>query len=308
MLRATGAGRYNRPQAEAMLTALILGALLLLQSAAAAAPAEITLDFIATSQDGQAVTNLAMADITLKVGGKQRPVRSLELVIPAETGRTILLLADEATLYAMEPVAKEAIAKLVASLKPKDNIGYLSARSGRLSPPSTEHDPVTRAADAMVTGPGVLQTCLTDLLRTIGDLARSLPRGRSSTLVVLSRGIDADPTFGTGEAAGCTPRPEAMRPVAETISAAQINVHLMTVSETSRSSGLDSLASNTGSLTGLVSWAKTDTLARAVATPASYYRATFAVDDTAPPRPQRVDLRVHRSKVSIRTSSTLQIQ
>jgi hypothetical protein len=289
-----------------MLTALILGALLLLQSAVPAAPAEITLDFIATGQDGHAVTNLTMADIILKVGGKQRPVRSLELVIPAETGRTILLLADEATLYEMGPVAKDAIAKLVASLKPKDRIGYFSARSGRLSPPSTEHELVTRAADAMVTGPGVLQTCLSSMLRTVENLARSLPRGRSSTLVVLSRGSDYDPTFGTGEAAGCTPRSEAMRPVAETISAAQINVHLVTVGETS-SWGLLTLASNTGSLTGLVSWANADTLARAVGTPAGYYRATFAADDTALSRPQRVDLRVHRSKVSIRTSPTIQI-
>ena len=72
--------------------------------------------------------------------------------------------------------------------------------------------------------------------------------------------------------------------------------------------GLDTLASNTGSLTGLVSWAKTGTLARAVGTPASYYRATFAADDTAPSRPHRVDLRVHRSKVSIRTSPTIQIR
>jgi len=290
-----------------MLTALILGALLVFQSAVPAAPAEITLDFIATGQDGHAVTNLAMADILLKVGGKQRSVRSLDLVIPAETGRTILLFVDEATLYAMEPIAKEAIAKLVASLTPKDRIGYFSARSGRLSPPSTEHEPVTRAADAMVTGPGVLQTCLSDMLRTIENLARSLPRGRSSTLVVLSRGSDYDPTFGTGEAAGCTPRSEAMRPVAETISAAQINVHLVTADETNRSWGLDTIASNTGSLTGLVSWANTGTLARAVGTPASYYRATFAADGTAPSRPQRVDLRVQRSKVSIRTSPTIQI-
>ena len=291
-----------------MLTTLILGALLLLQSAVAAAPAEITLDFIATGQDGQPVTNLAMADITLKVGGKQRPVRSLEPVIPAESGRTILLLVDEATLYAMEPVAKEAIAKLVASLKPKDTINYFSARSGRLSPPGTGHEPVTRAAEAMVTGPGVLQTCLSDMLRLVENLAQSLPRGRSSTLVVLSRGSDYDPTFGTGEAAGCTPRAEAMRRAAETISAAQINVHLMTVSETNRSWGLDSLASNTGSLTGLVSWANTGTLARAVETPASYYRATFAADDTAPSLPQRVDLRVQRSKVNIRTSPTIKIR
>ena len=290
-----------------MLTALILGALLLLQSAVPAAPAEITLDFMATGQDGHAVTNLSTADIMLKVGGKQRPVRSLDLVIPAETGRTILLLADEATLHAMEPVAKEAIAKLVASLKPKDRIGYFNARSGRLSPPSTEHESVTRAADAMVTGPGVLQTCLSDMLRIVEDLARSLPRGRSSTLVVLSRGSDYDPTFGTSEAAGCTPRSEAMRPVAETISAAQINVHLVTVGETS-SWGLLTLASNTGSLTGLASWANTDTLARAVGTPASYYRATFPADDTAPSRPQRVDLRGHRSKVNIRTSPTIQIR
>ena len=82
----------------------------------------------------------------------------------------------------------------------------------------------------------------------------------------------------------------------------------MTVSETTRSWGLDSLASNTGSLTGLVSWANTGTVARAVGTPASYYRATFATDDKAPARPQRVDLRVRRSKVDVRTSPTIQIR
>ena len=99
-----------------------------------------------------------------------------------------------------------------------------------------------------------------------------------------------------------------MRSVAEMISAAQINVHLMTVSEASRSWGLDTVAGNTGSLTGLVSWANTGTLARAAGTPDSYYRATFAADDTAPSRPQRVDLRVHRAKVSVRTSATLRIR
>ncbi len=294
-----------------MLTALTLGTLLLLQSAAPAAPAapaEITLDFIATGRDGHAVTDLSVADITVKVGGKQRSVRSLELVTPAETGRTILLLVDEATLYALEPVAKEAIAKLVASLKPTDRIGYFSARSGRISPPSTKHEPVTAAAEAMVTGPGVLQTCLLDMLRSIESLARDLPRGRSSTLAVLSRGSAYDPTFATSEAAGCTPQSEALRPVAETISAAQINVHLLTVDETSRSWGLDTLASTTGSLTGLVTWSNTGTLARAAAAPASYYRATFAADDTAPSRPQRVNLRVLRSRVNVRTSPTIQIR
>ena len=225
--RDRGTGRYNRPQAGAMLTALILGAFLLLQSAAPAAPAEITLDFIATGQDGHAVTNLALADIILKVGGKQRPVRSLELVIPAETGRTILLLTDEATLYTMEPVAKEAIAKLVASLKPKDRIGYFStARSGRLSPPST---------GARAGGEG--GRCDGDRSGRPADLSVGYAANhRGSTWREASRedarapwwcclaASTTTPTFGTGEAAGCPGRSEAMRPVAETISAAQINV------------------------------------------------------------------------------------
>jgi hypothetical protein len=69
----------------------------------------------------------------------------------------------------------------------------------------------------------------------------------------------------------------------------------------------DLRALKSGSRTGLVSWAKTDTLARAVATPASYYRATLAADDTAPSRPQGVELRGNRSKINIRTSPTIQI-
>jgi hypothetical protein len=294
-----------------MLTALTLGAILLIQSpapAAQAAPAGITLDFIATGPDGQPVMDLSAADVILKVNGKQRPLTSLERVPSDERGRTILLLVDEATLYALEPVAKEAIAKLVASLKPYDRIGYVSTRTGRISAPSTKHEPVTTAAEAMVTGPGVLQTCLSDLLRSIDILTRTLPRGRSSTLVVLSRGSSYDPTFGTSDAVGCTPRLETLRPVADTVSAAQINLHLLTVDEANRSWALDTLAGNTGGLSGLVTWADTGTLARVVATPSSYYRATFAADEKAPDRPQRVDLRVSRSKVKVLTSPTVQIR
>jgi hypothetical protein len=294
-----------------MLTVLTLGAILMVQSpapAAQAAPAGITLDFIATGPDGQPVLDLSAADVILKVNGKLRPLRSLERVPADERGRTILLLVDEATLYALEPVVKEAIAKLVASLKPFDRIGYVSTRTGRISAPSTRHNPVTTAAEAMVTGPGVLQTCLSDLLRSIEVLTRTLPRGRSSTLVVLSRGSSFDPTFGTSEAAGCTPRSEALRPVADTVSAAQINLHLLTVDETNRSWALDTLAGNTGGLTGLVTWADTGTLARAVAMPASYYRATFAADEKAPARPQRVDLHVRRPNVTVRTSPTVQVR
>ncbi|HJR60288.1 MAG TPA: hypothetical protein VJ813_12835 [Vicinamibacterales bacterium] len=267
----------------------------------------ITLDFLVTSPDADAPADLTAADVVLKVGGKVRPLTSLELVAPADGRRNILLLVDEATLFALEPVVKEAVSKLVASLLPGDRIAYVSTRRGRVTPLTLKHEAATASLEAMVTGPGILHTCLSDMLTSIRTLARTLPRGRATTLAVISRGSPYDPTFGTDSGAGCTPRKDVMREVEEVISAAQINLHLLTADHASRSWGLDTLAGNIGGLPGLLTWANATALERAVASTSRYYRATFAADPTAPPRPQRVDLRVNRPKVKIRTSPTIEI-
>lgn len=264
---------------------------------AAQAPAVI-LDFLATGSDGKTPADLTAADVELKVGGKVRPLVSLERV-DAEGGRHILILADEATLYSVEPVVKEGVGKLLASSRQGDRVRYLSTRNRRTPE-------VKEALDTMVTGPGVLYTCLSDMVRNIETLTKTLPRGRASTLIVLARGHPEGAAFGN-EGAPCTPKREEMRRAAEVVAAAQINVHLVTVSDTTRSWGFETLASNLNVDSRLLTWANTSTLEQIAASTRTFYRATFAPDPGANERPQRVSVNVKRPKIKVETVPSLVI-
>ncbi len=296
-----------------MLATLAITAALLLQSGAPAAPSGetppgITIDFLVAGEDGQLVADLVPADVALKIDGKIRPLQLLELVSTENSGRNILLLVDEATLFGLEQVARDAIASLVSSLHPGDRIAYVSARRGRVTTLTTNHQTAIEAAQAMLAGPGVLWTCISDMITSLGTLTRTLPKGRATSLVVLSRGSPYDPTFGTESGgAGCSPRTTLLRQLNDVVSAAQINVHLLTVDHTNRSWGLDTLARNIGAETGLLTWADATGLERAITAAARFYRGTFAVDPKANDRPQRVELRVNRPNVKVRTSPSIRI-
>src|SRR5687768_6276724 len=294
-----------------MLTTFALAAALLLQAGTPAAQSPevapgVTLDFLATGEDGRRIPDLVAADVSLKIDGKVRPLQSLELVA-AEGSRNILLLVDEATLFGLEQVAKDAIAKLLTTLTPGDRIAYVSTRRGRLSAMTANHQKAIDAAQSMLAGPGVLWTCMADMVNSLGTLTRTLPRGRATSLIVLSRGSQYDGAFGSESGGGCSPRSTIMRQLNETVSAAQINVHLLTVDHTNRSWGLDTLARNIGAGTGLLTWSDGGDLERAVASSAGFYRATFPVDAKANDRLQRVELRVNRPAVRVQTAQRIQI-
>lgn len=288
-----------------MASGLMLGVLLQDAPAPGKTAVPITLDFILTSPDGDAPADLTPADVTLKVGGKVRPLVGLELR-PATTPHQIVLIVDEPTLHALEKIARDAIHKMLDTLRPGDRITYVSTRvtRGGLEP---GREAAAKKADAMVTGPGVLHTCLLDMMTNIETFAKWLPRGRMSVLAVLTRGHPEAPTLDRDAAVGCTPHIEDTRKTEEVISAAQINVHLFTVHETNRSWGLDTLANNIGGASGLLTWADSNGLERALNERRRLYRITVAADPEAPERPQRVDLRVHRKNVKVRTSPTLVI-
>lgn len=271
-------------------------------------PTGITIDFLAVGRDGQFVSDLTAPDVALKIDGKIRPLQQLELVSTDQAGRNILLLVDEATLFGLEKVVRDAITRLLTTLNPADRIAYVSTRRGRISTLTTNHATATDAVAGMVAGPGVLWTCLSDMVNSLGSLARTLPKGRATSLIVLSRGSPYDPQFGTESGgSGCSPRTTRLRELNEFMSAAQINVHLLTVDHTNRSWGLDTLARNINAQTGLLTWSDAGALERAVASAAKFYRATFAVDAKANDRPQRVELRVNRQNVSVRTSPNIRI-
>jgi hypothetical protein len=282
---------------------LVAPLLLIVLAQTPADPPSVSLDFVLTSSRGEAPTDLTPADVTVKIGGKVRPLLSLESLDTRTAGRDIILIVEEATLYGLEKVAIDAINKAVEALQPRDRITYASTRGGMATvEPGT--DVTKKKASAMVTGPGELYSCLSDLLTNIETFTKRLPRGRASFLAVIARGHPEGAAARPEDEGGCTPRRDALRQTSRLVSAAQINLHLFTVDHTTRSWGLDTVAANTGGHASLLTWANSDGIARALIATRRVYRATFAADPNAG-APQRVEVKVKRSDVKVRTSPTL---
>lgn len=264
-----------------------------------------TLDFLALDRDGRPVTDLTSAELELKIDGRVRPITKLERIADPDGGRRILILLEEATVYGLEPVVRDGVRKLLASLGPTDGVTLVSTRQGE-APVIEGAEAITRAVESLTTGPGTLHSCLADTLRNIERLATRLPRGRASTLVLLARGHPEGAASGNeADAAPCTPRRDAMRQASAALANRQINMMLFTVDETSRSWGLETLARNIGATPHLLTWANTGSLAQAIGDAASFYRASFEAATPAPDRPLRVDLKVKGRSVRIQTSPVL---
>ena len=275
------------------------------QPAAEAKPGTGTLDFLVTPREGSDPPFIAAEDLTLKIGGRQQRIRSLVAVTPATGPRHVVLLVDEATLYALEPIVRDAVKRLISSLRPVDTVAFYSTR-GSLITLTTQHERITAAVDKMKTGPGELWTCQRDLMRVIGKEAAHLPPGRSTSIAVISRGHPEGPSsIGDSDVGPCTPRTEDLRALHHALSMAQVNVHLFTVSATDRSWGFDNIAGNIGASSGLLTWSNQDGLARAIQSIGTYYRVTFEWD-VANDRMQRVELRAADKNLKIKTSSWLQ--
>jgi hypothetical protein len=284
---------------------LMPAALVVAVNLVAAKRATNTLEFVAVDAAGKPIVDLTSAELELKIGGKLRPILNLEHIAVADGGRRILLLLEEATVYNLEPVVRDGVKALLASLLPGDEVTLISTRQ-RSAPVVRGPEAITRAVESLNAGPGTLHSCLSDTLRNIETMALRLPRGRASTLVVLGRGNPEGAAGGSeGDAAPCTPRRDALRKASEKLADHQINVLLLTVHETNRSWGYDTVAANIGATSGLLTWADTTALARAIAETRSFYRASFAIDMPVPDLPQRVDLKTTRRDVQVRTSPVL---
>ncbi|HJR60286.1 MAG TPA: hypothetical protein VJ813_12825 [Vicinamibacterales bacterium] len=317
------------------LTAAILLAAI---AGAQAPPPAITIDFTVTSPDGRPVVGLSPSDVAIKIAGRERPVRSLELVTigesanPAEaaapsalpapfgvtaaaapaSGRNVLLLVDEGTLFGLEGILKDSVGKLLGSLGPRDRVGLVSTReNGTSLPLTTRHETVREAVDAMVLGRGNAAVCIGALMNQVLFLAQTLPPGRASTLAVISRGAGSGPGAARGNpasgAGNCLYRTEQLRPVAETIAAAQINYHVFHLGPSGLSPSLDNFAGATGGESGILSWSNGGALERVVQAVRQYYRATIDADAASREGVHRTELRVQRPGVKVRAPSHLSL-
>jgi VWFA-related protein len=140
--------------------------------------AELTrVDFFVTTADGTPVPNVAAADITIKIDGKTREIRSLRLVSVSESprsntesqaaplpapfgtnaltsdGRSLVLAIDEDSFRAgREQPLREAVDGLIANLGPRDRVLVVTLPFGRVKVPFTTDHAQARRAVAATTG------------------------------------------------------------------------------------------------------------------------------------------------------------
>ena len=293
----------------------------------------MTIDFLAQGSNGESPGPLSATDVSVKIGGRDAAVRSVEMIVsggdaaaaadaakgtpnpvpPAfgttrakkpATGRNILLLIDEGTLFGLEKIVKDSVAQLIASLHPDDRIGLTTSRPGGAGVSVTRnHAAVREAVNAMILGRGNAALCVGALLGQVRSLSETLPKGRATTLALISRGAGT-----TGSTTGSTPlsgagncafRREELQPVAEAVSAAQINYYVFHVGGSGVSPNLDNFAGATGAETGMLSWSDASGLEKAIKRSSRFYRALVEMPPGGRGPYLRTEVRVNKPNVKV---------
>jgi hypothetical protein len=155
----------------------------------------LRIDFQAVTDDGRPVTNLEPSDVTIRIAGKPREIRSLDLVElgggtpgaaagpakPAFTtnvstagGRTLLLVLDEESFeLGREQGLKRGLSTILDGLSPLsgDRVGIYSLRraGGASVPPTADHAAVRKVVDEF-RGPGARENVQDFRCRTVTTL------------------------------------------------------------------------------------------------------------------------------------------
>lgn len=204
------------PTCSRVRPALLSCALIFVAATAASAQAPATVSFRALTDAGQPVLDLKPADISLKVDGKAREVRSLDLVTiggggaagpapsrpsfgsntAADTGRDVILVVDDESISpGKEQPVKEALRQLVGKLAASDRVGLLSLRTGGASVPASTDRTAIGAAIDRLKGEGAINESTSDFQCRTSQILQSV-RGllagatdAKTTFVLVSSGI-----------------------------------------------------------------------------------------------------------------------
>lgn len=158
----------------------------------------ITLPVRAITGDGQPILDLKAGDVTLKVDGRSREIKTFQLVdlrpdatatrppalmplpfttneVVAPDGRDLFILVDEESVTPGKEVpVKEAIGSLLTSVSPRDRVGLVSVRLGGVNMGLTREIEKVKAAVATLAGHGSARETTGDLrcrtTRTLGAL------------------------------------------------------------------------------------------------------------------------------------------
>jgi len=306
------------------------------RSAVPQAGGDVTVDFMAVSADGRPVADLKAADVALKVGGKNRTIKSLQLMrfeaagsggasssLPppfatnegsgAPSRSIIIVIEDESLRPGAEREVRAEVSKFLDGLGPGDRVALATAPRDVARVGFGAGLARVREALGQITGrmPASMsdsdRLCRTrDTLLSLRNQLSALAGGETPiTLIVFSSAMSVPATSGACEVT--TQHYQALGPAA---AAARANVYVVqqdaTVSQ--RNDGLENLAGVTGAGAVLRMSGPTSPLTRVASETAAYYVATLDADSgDRPGQSQRLELKVNRDGVTTRSRSELLI-
>ena len=190
-----------------MLSVLVGGALGLAQQPASPGDA-VVVDFLATTNDGKPITDLKAEDVTLRVDGRQRTLRSLQLVehgasatgattagdpppMPfavndaPDRSRAILFAIEDASINTNSGrVVRDTIVKFLEGMSSGDRIGLVTVPQATLRADLAPGGAKAREVSQQITGRAPASastaesTCRTrDTLEALRNLLSSLAGG-----------------------------------------------------------------------------------------------------------------------------------
>lgn len=218
-----------------------------------------SIDFAVVTRDGKPVVDLKATDISVRIAGRSRPVRSLQhIAVPtaqavsldpdlplpfgtndvAEGGRTLALIVEtDSFRTGRESIVREAAGTLISKLSPADRLSLVTVPYGGVKVPfTTDHSRIRNALSTLVgqaeSGEtGSQQACRTGrtLESLIGYLDERGIREEPLTIMLVTGGLaaprrDAPVTMAPGM---CELRTEVFQEVARAAGAARAQFYII---------------------------------------------------------------------------------
>ncbi len=305
----------------------------------ATAPAAI--EFIAVDASGAPVTDLTAAQMSLRVGSRERPVSSLEYVrfvgeastLPAPFGsnslaaggRNFVFIVDEESLRpGLEILVRDEILAFEGTLPAVDRVGLFTIPRGTTSLAPTSDRQAFRDVVGRIQGRG--KPSLTaaerrcharDTLTALGGvLTGAATAGGLTPVIFFTTGMVGPATGGAATMNGpddCVVQPGDFQRITGAADAARAQLYLVRAEQNqdrTMSEGLENLAGVTGGemlyLTGQS--ADSGAFARIARETAGYYVATFAAEaNERTGQSLRAELRSTRDGVTVRSRGSVSI-
>jgi len=319
-------------------------AVALAQQPPAASGEGVIIDFLATANDGRPVPDLKTEEISLRVDGRQRPVKSLKLVqvgamsgasdkpaadpppapfamnTASDASRSLLFAVEDASIKTNSGRAvKDAILQFMKGAKSTDRIGLVTLPQPTVRAELGSGNAAVRDAAEKVSGraPASSTTaedsCRTrDTLEALRNVLGGLAGAESpTTVVVFSGGLIGSTRSASQTGSGaCDLTTEHFLSVGRASSAGRAHLYVIQAEETvtTQSDGLESLAGVTGGQVLRLAVAGESPIDRAARETSAYYLASFDPDPKERDgQDHRLEVRLSRSDVHLRSRTVLTI-